>query len=318
MKIVLTGAAGFIGSHLCDRFIKEGHTVFAFDNLITGSIENISHLMNKERFLFFERDVSFPFYDLDKPDYVLHFASPASPNPNSPIGYPNLPVETLKAGSYGTFNAMEIAMYFQAKFLFASTSEVYGDAQVHPQPETYWGNVNPIGARSMYDEAKRFGEATTMAYHRKYGVDTRIVRIFNTYGERMADDGRVIPNFMKQALRGEPLTVFNGKQTRTFCYVGDLVEGIYRLMNTDYHEPVNLGGNREITILELARLVNQACGNESINLDMTGEGLGDDPQRRKPDISLAKKLFDFHPSTTIRTGLMKTMIYFKNKGVQSK
>lgn len=318
MKIVLTGAAGFIGSHLCDRFIKEGHTVFAFDNLITGSIENIVHLMNKERFLFFERDVSFPFYYLDKPDYVLHFASPASPNPNSPIGYPNLPVETLKAGSYGTFNALEIAMYFQAKFLFASTSEVYGDAQVHPQPETYWGNVNPIGARSMYDEAKRFGEALTMAYHNYYGVDTRIVRIFNTYGERMADDGRVIPNFMKQALRGEPLTVFNGKQTRTFCYVGDLVEGIYRLMNTDYHEPVNLGGNREITILELARLVNQACGNESINLDMTGEGLGDDPQRRKPDISLAKKLFDFHPSTTIRTGLMKTMIYFKNKGVQSK
>ncbi len=263
MRIVLTGAAGFLGSHLTDRLIHEGHQVIGLDNFITGDEANIAHLFNNPAFQLIRQDVS-TYIDIpEQIDYVMHFASPASPNPASPLGYPNLPIQTLKAGALGTLNTLGLAKAHQAKYLLASTSEVYGDPQIHPQPETYWGNCDPIGPRSVYDEAKRFAEALTMAYHRFHGVDTRIVRIFNTFGPRMRlDDGRVVPNFILQALHHQPLTIYgSGEQTRSFCYVTDLVEGIFRLMWTDMHDPVNIGNPNETTIRDFALLINELTGN---------------------------------------------------------
>ena len=242
MRILLTGAAGFLGSHLTDRLISEGHTVIGLDNFITGKKENITHLQDNDSFIFIQHDVSNFISVPGDVDFVVHFASPASPNPASPLGYPNLPIQTMKAGALGTHNSLGVARAHNAKFLLASTSEIYGDPLEHPQKETYRGNVNPIGLRSVYDEAKRFAEALTMAYHRFHNIDTRIVRIFNTYGPRMRlDDGRAVPNFLKQGLKGIPLTIYgDGRQTRSFCYVDDLIEGVYRLMMSDYNEPVNL------------------------------------------------------------------------------
>jgi len=265
MRVLLTGAAGFLGSHLSDRLIKEGHQVIGMDNFITGNKENLAHLAGNQNFSFIHHDVSNFIFVPGDIDFVLHFASPASPNPASPLGYPNLPIQTLKAGALGTHNSLGVARAYHAKFLLASTSEIYGDPQEHPQKETYRGNVDPIGARSVYDEAKRFAEALTMAYHRFHNIDTRIVRIFNTYGPRMRlDDGRVVPNFIQQALLGDPLTIYgDGSQTRSFCFVEDLIEGIYRLMLSDFHEPVNLGNPNEISILELAELIDNLIGNQS-------------------------------------------------------
>ena len=269
MRILLTGAAGFLGSHFADRLLAEGHMVIGMDNFITGNRENIVHLNENPNFSFIFHDVS-NFIQVTSPiDYVVHFASPASPNPASPLGYPNLPIQTLKAGALGTHNTLGVARAFKSKFLLASTSEIYGDPLEHPQKETYRGNVDPLGPRSVYDEAKRFAEALTMAYHRFHNIDTRIVRIFNTYGPRMRiDDGRVIPNFLLQAMHGEPLTIYgDGYQTRSFCYVDDLIEGIYRLMMSDYHAPVNIGNPAEISIRELANLVNELTGNPSGSLN---------------------------------------------------
>jgi dTDP-glucose 4,6-dehydratase len=306
VRVVITGGAGFIGSHLCERFLRDGHDVVAVDNLITGLEANIAHLRGDKRFAFMKHDVSNEI-SIDGPvQAVLHFASPASP-----IDYLKYPIQTLKVGSLGTHNTLGLAKAKQAKYLIASTSEVYGDPQVHPQTEDYWGHVNPIGVRGVYDEAKRFAEAMTMAYYRAHRVDTRIIRIFNTYGPRMRlDDGRVLPNFMGQALRGEPLTVYgDGSQTRSFCYVDDLVEGIVRLLNTDYHEPVNLGNPAEITILEFAqeimRLVGEHC--EIIHRPLPT----DDPKVRQPDISLARKLLGWEPKVDRTSGLMRTLKYFQ-------
>jgi dTDP-glucose 4,6-dehydratase len=254
MKILLTGAAGFLGSHLCDLLINDGHEVIGMDNFLTGDPQNIAHLSGNQNFSFIRHDVSNFIFVPGKIDAVMHFASPASPNKNSPYGYPNLPIQTMKAGALGTHNALGIAKANNARFLLASTSEIYGDPQEHPQKESYWGHVDPTGPRSMYDEAKRFAEALTMSYHRFHGIDTHIVRIFNTFGQRMRlDDGRVIPNFIQQALRNEPLTIYGeGKQTRSFCYVEDLIRGIYKLLLSDIHEPVNIGNTNEITMIELA------------------------------------------------------------------
>ena len=314
MKIIVTGAAGFLGSHLCDRLLKEGHEVIGMDNFITGRPENLAHLGNQERFKFIEHDVS-NFIEVPDGgvDAIMHFASPASPNPNSPYGYVNLPIQTMKAGALGTLNSLGVARAYGARFLLASTSEIYGDPQIHPQPETYWGHVNPIGERSVYDEAKRFAEALTLAYHRYHGIDTRIVRIFNTYGPRMRlDDGRAVPNFIKQALNGQPLTIYgDGSQTRSFCYVDDLIEGIYRLLLSDEHLPVNLGNTDEKTILELAEIINSLFENNSgltFLPDKRGEG---DPQRRRPDISRALKILNWKPTIDIEEGLKKTLPYFQ-------
>lgn len=314
MRIIVTGAAGFLGSHLCDRLLKEGHEVIGMDNFITGRPENLAHLGNQERFTFIEHDVS-NFIEVPEGglDAIMHFASPASPNPNSPYGYVNLPIQTMKAGALGTLNSLGVARAYNARFLLASTSEIYGDPQVHPQPETYWGHVNPIGERSVYDEAKRFAEALTLAYHNYHGIDTRIVRIFNTYGPRMRlDDGRAVPNFIKQALNGQPLTIYgDGSQTRSFCYVDDLIEGIYRLLLSDEHLPVNLGNTDEKTILELAEIVNSLSENNSgltILPDKRGEG---DPQRRRPDISRAQKILNWKPTIGLEDGLKKTIPYFQ-------
>jgi dTDP-glucose 4,6-dehydratase len=314
MKILVTGAAGFLGSHLCDRLVKEDHQVIGMDNFVTGSPENIKHLTEQQSFQFIEHDVSefidIPGQDLDA---VLHFASPASPNPNSPYGYVNLPIQTMKAGGLGTLNSLGVARAHQASFLLASTSEIYGDPQVHPQPESYWGHVNPIGERSVYDEAKRFAEALTLAYHRYHGIDTKIVRIFNTYGPRMRlDDGRAVPNFLKQALTGQPLTVYgDGSQTRSFCYVDDLIEGIYRLLLSNEHRPVNLGNPRELTILELANTINRLLENQAeiqYYPDLRGEG---DPQRRQPEITRAKEVLDWEPTIQLEEGLKLTIPYFQ-------
>jgi len=315
MRIVLTGAAGFLGSHLTDRLIYEGHQVIGLDNFITGDEANIAHLFNNPAFQLIRQDVS-TYIDIPgQIDYVMHFASPASPNPASPLGYPNLPIQTLKAGALGTLNTLGLAKAHQAKYLLASTSEVYGDPQIHPQPETYWGNCDPIGPRSVYDEAKRFAEALTMAYHRFHGVDTHIVRIFNTFGPRMRlDDGRVVPNFIIQALHHQALTIYgSGEQTRSFCFVTDLVEGIFRLMWTDMHDPVNIGNPNETTIRDFALLINELTGNEAGTVTLFAEGLGDDPQKRQPDITRARELLNWEPQVDLRSGLRETIAYFQTK-----
>ena len=315
MRVALTGAAGFLGSHLADRLIREGHEVIGLDNFITGDEANIAHLAATGKFRLLRQDVS-TFIDIPESlDYVLHFASPASPNPASPFGYPNLPIQTLKAGALGTLNTLGLAKAHKARYLLASTSEVYGDPQVHPQAESYWGNCDPIGPRSVYDEAKRFAEALTMAYMRFHNLNTRIVRIFNTFGPRMRlDDGRVVPNFILQALHGEPLTIYgSGAQTRSFCYVSDLVEGIYRLMLSEEHEPVNIGNPNEISIREFALLINELTGNQAGLVTRFAEGLGDDPQRRRPDITRANTLLGWEPLVDLKTGLRQTVQYFQEK-----
>ena len=305
-RVLITGAAGFLGSHLCDRFIDEGFEVIAMDNLITGDLKNIEHLFPHERFTFHHHDVSTFVHVSGTLDYILHFASPASP-----IDYLKIPIQTLKVGSLGTHNLLGLAKAKKARILVASTSEVYGDPDVHPQKETYHGNVNPIGPRGVYDEAKRFQEAMTMAYHRFHGLETRIVRIFNTYGPRMRlNDGRVLPAFLGQALRGEDFTVFgDGSQTRSFCYVDDLIEGIYRLLFSDYVEPVNIGNPDEISINEFAQEIIELTGskNKIIHKPLPA----DDPKKRRPDISLAKSLLGWEPTTDRRKGLEATLDYFR-------
>jgi dTDP-glucose 4,6-dehydratase len=314
MKVLLTGAAGFLGSHLCDKLLKEGHQVIGMDNFVTGRRENLSHLADNKDFSFIEHDVS-EFIDVpgSSLDAVMHFASPASPNPNSRYGYVNLPIQTMKAGGLGTLNSLGVARAYDARFLLASTSEIYGDPQVHPQPETYWGHVNPIGVRSVYDEAKRFAEALTLAYHRFHGIDTRIVRIFNTYGPRMRlDDGRAVPNFLNQVLTGKPLTIYgDGSQTRSFCFVEDLIEGIYKLLLSDEHFPVNIGNPTEMSILDLAETINRLIEHPVeviFQPDKRGEG---DPQRRRPDITRAQEILDWNPSINLEEGLSRTLPYFQ-------
>ncbi|MGQ9626500.1 MAG: UDP-glucuronic acid decarboxylase family protein [Anaerolineae bacterium] len=308
MRVLITGGAGFLGSHLCDLLLARGHEVIAMDNLITGTTQNIEHLAGHEHFLFIKHDVTNYIYVEGHLDSVLHFASPASP-----IDYLELPIQTLKVGALGTHKALGLALAKRASFLLASTSEVYGDPMVHPQREDYWGNVNPIGPRGVYDEAKRFAEAMTMAYHRTHGVPTRIARIFNTYGERMRlNDGRVVPNFIGQALQGEPLTVYgDGSQTRSFCYVSDLVEGIYRLLMSDEVEPVNLGNPAEMSILELARLVNDLTGNKAgiIHKPLPVN----DPKVRRPDITKAREILGWEPKVGLEEGLEKTISWFKSR-----
>ncbi len=306
-RVLITGAAGFLGSHLCDRFIKEGYKVVGMDNLITGDLKNIEHLFKLENFEFYHHDVSkFVFVPGDL-DYILHFASPASP-----IDYLKIPIQTLKVGSLGTHNLLGLAKAKKACMLIASTSEVYGDPNVHPQPETYWGNVNPVGPRGVYDEAKRFQEAITMAYHTFHGVDTKIVRIFNTYGPRMRlNDGRVLPAFIGQALRGEDLTIFgDGSQTRSFCYVDDLVEGIYRLLLSDYHQPVNIGNPSEITISQFAEEIIKLTGTNQkvIYKDLPV----DDPKQRQPDITRAREILNWEPKVSREEGLKITYDYFRS------
>ena len=315
MRVLITGAAGFLGSHLCERLLLDGNQVVGMDNFITGSPSNLAHLAGKPGFSFIRHDVSNFIFVPGKLDAVLHFASPASPNPNSPLGYVNLPIQTMKAGALGTHNTLGVARAQVARFLLASTSEIYGDPLEHPQPETYWGHVDPIGPRSVYDEAKRFAEALTMAYHRYHGIDTRIVRIFNTYGPRMhLDDGRVVPNFLQQALKGEPLTVYgDGMQTRSFCYVDDLVEGIVRLLYSDEHMPVNIGNPVETTILEFAETINRMIGNQAGVEFKPGLRLGSDPQRRRPNITRARQILGWEPKVSLEAGLMKTIPYFKQK-----
>ncbi len=307
MRVVVTGGAGFLGSHLCDRFLDEGYDVVAIDNLLTGNENNIAHLKNNPKFEFVHHDVSV-FIELSDPvDAVLHFASPASP-----IDYLKYPIQTLKVGALGTHNALGLALAKNAKFLLASTSEVYGDPLVHPQPETYVGNVDTIGPRGVYDEAKRYAEAMTMAYHRVHALDTRIVRIFNTYGPRMRlDDGRVVPNFIGQALRGEPLTVYgDGSQTRSFQFVDDLIRGIWQLLHADYQEPVNIGNPHEMSILEFAHVVNQLTDNPGgiVYQDARIKG---DPQTRQPDISLAKDVLQWQPQVDLSDGLQQTIEHFR-------
>jgi len=306
-RVLITGGAGFLGSHLCDRFIKEGYQVIAMDNLITGDLKNIEHLFHLKQFEFYHHDVSKFIHVPGELDYILHFASPASP-----IDYLKIPIQTLKVGSLGIHNCLGLARVKNARVLIASTSEVYGDPNVHPQPEEYWGNVNPVGPRGVYDEAKRFQEAMTMAYHTYHGLETRIVRIFNTYGPRMRlNDGRVLPAFIGQALRGEDLTMFgDGSQTRSFCYVDDLVEGIYRLLLSDYAQPVNIGNPDEITIKEF--------GEEIIKLTGTSQKLislplpTDDPKQRKPDITKARSILGWEPKVSRAEGLKITYDYFKS------
>ena len=305
---VVTGGAGFLGSHLSDRLLAAGHRVIVLDNLLTGNAANIAHLTGNPDFKFINHNVT-TFIDLAGPvDYIFHFASPASP-----IDYLELPIQTLKVGSLGTLNCLGLAKAKNAKFFLASTSECYGDPLQHPQTEEYWGNVNPIGPRGVYDEAKRFAEAVTMAYHRYHGIDTRIVRIFNTYGPRMRlRDGRVVPAFIGQALKGEPITVFGaGQQTRSFCYCSDLIEGIYRLSQSDYHEPVNIGNPTEFTILEFGKLVLKLTGSQS---QIVYKPLPqDDPKQRRPDITKARKLLSWEPQVSLEDGLAKTIDYFRDK-----
>jgi dTDP-glucose 4,6-dehydratase len=308
VRTVITGGAGFIGSHLCERFLAMGHEVVCVDNVITGALSNIDHLRSNDRFSFIRHDVSHPLEQDEPVDNVLHFASPASP-----VDYLKYPIQTLKVGSLGTHNTLGLAKAKGARYLVASTSEVYGDPEQHPQREEYWGHVNPIGVRGVYDEAKRFSEAITMAYHRAHDVNTHICRIFNTYGPRMRlDDGRVLPNFMGQALRGEPLTIYgDGSQTRSFQFVDDLVEGVVRLLTTDFHEPVNLGNPAEITILEFAKEIIALSGSKS---PIEHRPLPqDDPKLRRPDISRAKKLLGWEPKVGRAEGLKRTLAYFQRK-----
>ena len=303
---IVTGGAGFLGSHLCDRLLAEGHRVICIDNLLTGNMANISHLQDREDFAFLEHDVTIPFEIDEDVNNVLHFASPASP-----IDYLELPIQTLKVGSLGTHNTLGLAKVKNARYLLASTSETYGDPLVHPQPETYWGNVNPVGPRGVYDEAKRFSEAMVTAYHRYHDLETRIVRIFNTYGPRMRpNDGRVVPAFIQQSLDGEPLSVFgDGGQTRSFCYVADLIEGIWRLLNSDYSEPVNIGNPAEMTILEFAQAVLDLVHSDSqLEYHPLPE---DDPKTRQPDIALARELLGWEPQVPLRDGLETTIQYFR-------
>ena len=315
MRILLTGGAGFIGSHLSDRLLKEKHQVVVIDNLITGSLENISHLAGRDDFTFIKHDVSNFIFIPGKIDIVLHLASPASPNPSSPFGYPQLPIQTLKVGALGTHNALGVARAHDARFMLASTSEVYGDPQEHPQQESYWGHVDPIGPRSVYDEAKRFAEAITMAYHRYHGLETHIARIFNTYGPRMRlDDGRVVPNFICQAIKGKPLTVYgDGSQTRSFCYVDDMVDGLYRLMMSVENEPINLGNPSEITINQLASTINRLTGNTAGIQILDDRRDPADPQRRRPDISRAKRILDWEPHIDLDHGLSLTIDDFRGR-----
>lgn len=305
MRVLVTGGAGFIGSHLCDALVSEGHHVVCIDNLITGSTRNLEQLRNEPRFEFLQQDINLPF-DAGAVDYIFNFASPASP-----VDYLNHGIETLKVGSLGSFHALDLARKYRARYLLASTSECYGDPLQHPQNEAYWGNVNPIGPRSVYDEAKRFAEAATMAYLRYHKVDTHIVRIFNTYGPRLQlNDGRVISNFMKQALRSEPLTVYgDGSQTRSFCYVSDEVEGILRLSRSSFHEPVNIGNPGEFTILQCAQLILKVTGSKS---PIVYEPLPmDDPRQRRPDITRAKELLGWTPQVDLETGLNLSLQYFQ-------
>jgi dTDP-glucose 4,6-dehydratase len=313
LRVLITGAAGFLGSHLVDRFLRDGHEVIGLDNFITGSPDNIAHLTGNERFRFVRHNISTETFIADPLDGVLHFASPASP-----IDYLQLPIQTLKVGSYGTINALGIAKAKKARFFLASTSEVYGDPLVHPQPEGYWGNVNPIGPRGVYDEAKRFAEAVTMAYHRHHGVDTRIVRIFNTYGPRMRpQDGRVVSNFIAQALNDQPITIYgDGSQTRSFCYVEDEVEGLYRLFMNGDPMPTNIGNPDEYTVKQLAELVIELTGSSS---KIVNDPLPqDDPKVRKPDISRARTLLGWEPKVSIREGVSRTIAYFRELGAASR
>jgi dTDP-glucose 4,6-dehydratase len=315
MRILITGAAGFLGSHLTDRLLADGHQVIGLDNFITGNPENLEHLKDNPNFSLMEQDVS-EYIDVAEPlDFVLHLASPASPSKLSPLGYPNLPIQTMKAGALGTHKGLGVAVKHKAKFLLASTSEVYGDPKVHPQDESYWGNCDPVGVRSVYDEAKRFAEALTMAYHNFHGVDTRIVRIFNTFGPRMRlDDGRSVPNFIQQALRKEPLTIYGtGEQTRSFCYVDDTIEGIYRLMQSDEHMPVNIGNPLETSVNDFARTINELTQNPAGLSINASERLGDDPERRQPDITRAREILGWEPKVSVRDGLAKTIDYMRGK-----
>lgn len=308
MKILITGGAGFIGSHLCDFLLEKGHEVICMDNLITGNMDNIAHLFGRKEFSFVQHDVTNYIYVAGDLDYILHFASPASPK-----DYLMFPIQTLKVGALGTHKALGLARAKGASFFLASTSECYGDPLIHPQTEEYWGNVNPIGLRGVYDEAKRFAEATTMAYHRYHGIDTRIIRIFNTYGPRMRKaDGRAIPNFITQALSNKALTVFgDGSQTRSICYVSDLVDGIYRLMNSDVDTPVNIGNPEEMTILQLAEKIIAITGSQSaIAFKSLPE---DDPKVRRPNIAKARKLLEWEPSVMADEGLRRTVSYFKEQ-----
>jgi len=312
MRVLITGGAGFLGSHLCDYFLSNGHEVIAMDNLLTGTTANIEHLAGHDRFLFIKHDVTNYIFIEGRLDAVLHFASPASP-----IDYLELPIPTLKVGALGTHKALGLAKEKNARFLLASTSEVYGDPLIHPQTEDYWGNVNPIGPRGVYDEAKRFAEAMTMAYHRYHAVDTRVVRIFNTFGPRMRlNDGRVVPNFIAQALRGEPLTVFgDGSQTRSFCYVADTVEGIYRLLMSDETDPVNIGNPSEMTILQFAHKIIELTGSSShiTFVQPKDVRIKDDPKVRQPDIGKARRVLDWEPEVGLEEGLRKTIGWFRER-----
>lgn len=315
MRILITGAAGFLGSHLCDRLLGMGHEVIGMDNFITGSRENLAHLAGNESFTFIRHDVANFIFVPGKIDAVLHFASPASPNPASPFGFPNLPIQTMKAGALGTHNTLGVARTHNARYILASTSEIYGDPLEHPQKETYWGHVDPIGLRSVYDESKRFAEALTMAYHRYHNINTGIARIFNTYGPRMRlDDGRVIPNLLQQAMKNEPLTIYgDGQQTRSFCYVNDLINGIIKLLLSKEHFPINIGNPDEMTITELAEAVKKMTNSSSELIYLKGKVAGDDPMQRKPDITRAREILNWSPLVSLEKGLIKTIPYFQEK-----
>lgn len=315
MRILITGAAGFLGSHLVDRFILDGHDIIGMDNFITGKPDNLAHLSGNPKFSFYRHDVSNYIFISGKVDAVLHFASPASPNPKSPVGYFSLPIQTMKAGALGTHNTLGVAKLHNARYLLASTSEIYGDPEIHPQKESYAGNVDPVGPRAVYDEAKRFAESLTMAYHRAHKVDTRIARIFNTYGPRMdLEDGRALPNFLKQALLKQPLTIYgDGSQTRSFCYVDDLVNGIAKLLYSSEHLPVNLGNPVEMTIREFAEAINHIVGNPAGITFLEHERSARDPQRRQPDISRAKEILQWEPAVNLTEGILNTIPYFQHQ-----
>ncbi|MCC6260258.1 MAG: SDR family oxidoreductase [Anaerolineales bacterium] len=315
MRILITGAAGFLGSHLSDKLLGDGHEIIGMDNFITGNPDNIAHLAGNEKFSFYKRDISNYIFVPEKVDAILHFASPASPNPQSKSGYFNLPIQTMKAGALGTHNCLGIARAHNAKFLLASTSEIYGDPLVHPQTEDYAGNVDPVGTRAVYDEAKRFAESLTMAYHRFHGVNTSIVRIFNTYGPRMdLEDGRALPNLLKQALLNQPLTVYgNGSQTRSFCYVDDLVDGIVKLLYSSEHLPVNIGNPVEMTILQFAEAINKITGNPAGITFVEDARSARDPQQRQPNITRAKEILNWEPKVNLEEGIRKTIPFFKSK-----